>query len=555
MNLDRLSHTIFMSNKSFELPRLVITGASGFIGRHFVIANCNGYRMFCIARRSQREVGIPIHENISWLQTDIGEWEQVKQLVAYLQKMGGADYVLHLAGYYDFSNKDHPAYTKVNIQGTENALALAEQIGAKRFFFSSSLAGCEFTAPDEVITEETPLLADFPYARSKHGAELRIKDFSSKLPCTIIRLAAVFSDWCEYPPLYIFLETWLSKGLLAKFIGGKGKFAIPYIHIKDLIDFFNLLIQKSSTQPSIAVYIASQPRSVSLNEIYTAATKCYHNQVQTPVHIPQFLARAGLYVYSYLHYLIDKKSFLKPWMGQYIDKQLNVDPSWTFNTLNWQPKYRYSLLRRMLFLIENKIVFTNNWHFRNQILLEQRVAYRRSIQIYQTMPLVREEVVQNVLQEIFSPQNSNRFPNYQKMNNDVVKQYVFLIFQLFALSIRNRDRTFLTDYDHIICTYRFHEGFSIQELKEFIFMFSTHLRKALLKKVDKTMRSRMDNFIALTTQYIVDEREDIYETLKLNPPENLPKIQGAYSIHNSDDLQWLVRRLEDVYGDPIFTQT
>lgn len=544
-----------MNNNNFQLPRLVITGASGFIGRHFVIANCNDYRMFCIARRSQREVGIPIHENITWLQTDIGEWEQVKQLVAYLQKMGGADYVLHLAGYYDFSNKDHPAYTKVNIQGTENALALAEQIGAKRFFFSSSLAGCEFTAPDQVITEETPLLADFPYARSKHGAELRIKDFSSKLPCTIIRLAAVFSDWCEYPPLYIFLETWLSKGLLAKFIGGKGEFAIPYIHIKDLIEFFNQLIKKSSAQPSIAVYIASQPRSVSLNEIYTAATKCYYNQAQTPIHIPQFLARTGLYIYSLLHYIIDKQAFLKPWMGQYIDKQLNVDPSWTFNALNWQPKYRYSLLRRMLFLIENKIVFTNNWHFRNQMLLEQRVAYRRSIQIYQIMPLVREEVVQNVLQEIFSAQNSNRFPNYQKMNNDVVKQYVYLIFQLFALSIRNRDRTFLTDYDHIICTYRFYEGFSIQELKEFIFMFSAHLRKALLKKVDKTMRSRMENFIALTTQYIVDEREDIYETLKLNPPENLPKIQGAYSIHNSDDLQWLVRRLEDVYGDPIFTET
>jgi nucleoside-diphosphate-sugar epimerase len=480
----------------------------------------------------------------------VADWEQLSRVASYIQEEGGAEYVLHLAGYYDFSQKDHPAYTKTNVDGTSNALKLAEQIRAKRFFFSSSLAGCQFPNAGEAITEETPLLANFPYARSKSKAEAIIKDFSGHIPCTVIRLAAVFSDWCEYPPLYIFLETWLSKSPLAQYIGGKGDFAIPYIHIKDVIAFINHLIGKSADLPDYGVFIASQPVAVTIQEIYTAATQYYYNEAQEPVHLPRFLATLGLYLYSGLCRLFRKETFLQPWMGHYLDKQLNVDPSWTFETLHWQPRNRYSLLRRLLFLVENKIIYTNNWHFRNQILMEQRVAYRHSIQIYQIMHQVRDEVVHNVLKDLLDPDNKQRYPNYQKMDRDVVTRYIYLIFQLFALAIRNRDRSFLTDYNHIICTYRFVEGFSLRELKEFNLLFDIHLRKVLWKKTDKSMRERMNNYITLTTQYILDEREDIYETLQANPPDSLPKIQDTYSISNSEDLQWLVRRLEDVYGDP-----
>jgi len=49
------------------LPAMVVTGASGFIGRHFVIAVSGQYRLFCIARRSQKEAGIPYNDNIHWL--------------------------------------------------------------------------------------------------------------------------------------------------------------------------------------------------------------------------------------------------------------------------------------------------------------------------------------------------------------------------------------------------------------------------------------------------------------------------------------------------------
>ena len=93
-----------------QLPSIVVTGASGFIGRHFVIAVSEKFRLFCIARRGQKEVGIPYHANIHWLQVDITNRKNLLNVCNYIKDKGGADYVLHLAGYYDFTLKENPAY-------------------------------------------------------------------------------------------------------------------------------------------------------------------------------------------------------------------------------------------------------------------------------------------------------------------------------------------------------------------------------------------------------------------------------------------------------------
>ncbi len=183
-----------------------MTGASGFIGRHFVIAVSRKYRLFCIARRGQKEVGIPYHDNIHWLQVDIANRKNLLNVFNHIKEHGGADYVLHLAGYYDFTYKEHPAYEKINVTGTRNVLDMSKLLGIKRFIFSSSMAACNFPPPGKSLTEESPVDADFPYARCKKKEETIIMEYSKIFPCSIVRLAAVYSDWCEYPMLYMLLK-------------------------------------------------------------------------------------------------------------------------------------------------------------------------------------------------------------------------------------------------------------------------------------------------------------------------------------------------------------
>jgi len=74
-----------------RLPSIVVTGASGFIGRHFVIAVSEKFRLFCMARRSQKEAGIPHHDNIHWLQVDITNQKHLLNAFNYIKNHNGAD--------------------------------------------------------------------------------------------------------------------------------------------------------------------------------------------------------------------------------------------------------------------------------------------------------------------------------------------------------------------------------------------------------------------------------------------------------------------------------
>ena len=239
-----------------DLPGIVITGASGFIGRHFLEAVRGKYRLFCMARRTQKEAGVSADDNIRWTQVDIANWDTLRDVVRCIKEHGGADFVLHLAGYYDFSNRENPAYERTNVIGTRNVLKLAKLIGTKRFIFSSSLAAFEFPASGNYITEEDKPDGQIPYAISKYKAEKLITDNAEWFPSAIVRLAAIYSDWCEYPPLFIFLSTWLSRKWNARILGGKGLSAVTYLHINDLnkLKIYYKIKKKNATHSPELVY-------------------------------------------------------------------------------------------------------------------------------------------------------------------------------------------------------------------------------------------------------------------------------------------------------------
>ena len=101
------------------LPRIVITGASGFIGRNFVETYQDNYQIFAIARRSQQEVGIPRHKNITWLLVDVADAKNVHDAMDEIKASGGADYFIHLAAFFDFSNEPNEEYHRTNVQGSQ----------------------------------------------------------------------------------------------------------------------------------------------------------------------------------------------------------------------------------------------------------------------------------------------------------------------------------------------------------------------------------------------------------------------------------------------------
>ncbi|MDZ7760577.1 MAG: NAD-dependent epimerase/dehydratase family protein [Desulfovermiculus sp.] len=530
---------------------LLITGASGFIGRHLVLALCDRFQLFCLARRSQKEAEIQSSPNIHWIQADISEPKEMHRVSRLIPPSESIASVLHLAGYYDFSQKDNPAYELTNVQGTKNVLDLAHILQAKQFIFSSSLAACEFTPPGQVVDESTPVSADFPYARSKRRAEEIIDKHKGDMQACIIRLAAVYSDWCEFPPLYSLLQTWLSPSLLSRALGGRGEFAIPYIHVNDVIDALCIIMTARANIPAYGVYNFSPNGATSHKALFQAATKYHFVREHKAFHIPKLLAWCGLHVQNLLFRMVNKEPFESPWMAKYIDKQLNINADLTYQRLGWKPTPRYQILRRLLFLVENRWTHPNNWRLRNENMISQRVPQRRSMLIHKALQESREKVVSDILKGILRDNQSQTFSTLASRNPSFVTWFTYLMFQVLSFSIRTRDRYILSDAVQVVAPYCFDQGYSEDELKNFMFVIQRVLNAHLLGQSElKKHKQRIRDFIDLNTQFLVDEIEDVYESLshkKMVRPETVKQPPAA----EMSEIQRFARRIESLCGDPM----
>ncbi|NUN68353.1 MAG: hypothetical protein HUU02_01415, partial [Bacteroidetes bacterium] len=176
-----------------------------------------------------------------------------------------------------------------------------------------------------------------------------IKEYSTKFQCSVVRFAAVYSDWCEFAPLYKFLSTWLSRKIESRIIGGKGESAIPYIHIRDLCELIKTIILKTDELPDFDIYNASPNGSTSHKELFEISTRYYYGEVIKPINLPKFLAYPALIVRKLLQIfkLTCEDPFEQFWMVKYIDKKLDIDSSYTVSKLNWQTKPRYHINRRL----------------------------------------------------------------------------------------------------------------------------------------------------------------------------------------------------------------
>ena len=278
-----------------KISTIIITGASGFVGRNLLDELKNEYRIFAIARRSQQECNAPIHPNIAWMRADISEPDHMSRVFREIQSAGGADYLFHLAAFYEFAGEENPEYTTTNVDGTNIILEHARQLDLKLLVFASSVAACAFPKPGEFINEQTPPDGQHIYAWSKRVGEEMVHNYARENKAVIARFGAVYSDWCEYPPLFMFLNTWLGTSWRTRILAGKGKSTIPYIHIRDIVTFYRRLLDKQGEFDPAEILIACTSGSTSHLELYTLATKFYHGRAYKPIFMPRLVSALGLY--------------------------------------------------------------------------------------------------------------------------------------------------------------------------------------------------------------------------------------------------------------------
>lgn len=503
-----------MKNRPSTLPVLIVSGASGFIGRHVLTALCEHYYIYALARRPQKSAEVPTHENIVWIRVDITNEQAIKKTLADIAARGGADFFLHLAGFYDFRNKPDPRYRSTNVQGTKYILEACPALNLSRFIFASSLAIIDFTEKSIVIDETTPANATFPYAVSKREAESLVRQFSGVFPCTIVRLAAIYSDWCEYLPLYSLLSTWLSQRWDRRLLVGSGRTAIPYLHIHDLIYFFSCILQMTEQLDCFQILNASPRISTSQRDLFKIA--CHYNYFQSlnPVYIPKWFAGFGIILRNSWGFTIHKRPFERLWMIKYMDKQMIVDSTHTQILLQWKPTRRYHITRRLLFLISKMKSDPYTWHHKNRIRLREKADESQYLKIYEAMINLKESIIHEILNELASKNNAGKFSTYQKMTSAALYHCVEYIYRMLENDVRTGDRSQIMEYAHHLAEHRYLENFPAEEVMEAIKLTTNVIIRSLLTQEQlKEMKQRIYDEIIITLQMAIDEVEETYAHL------------------------------------------
>ena len=515
-----------------DLKRILVTGASGIVGRNFLDVAKEEFFIYAIARRSQKEAGVPFHPNIKWVQVDIANFSSLKSVIMNtVPSTSKVDFVLHLASYYDYNYTPHPEYERTNVSGTRHVLELSKMLEVRRFVFPSSLAAAVFPEAGDRVTEKSPVDADHPYARSKRKGEEMVREYSKHFPCSVIRSAAVFTDWCEYGMLYIFLKRWFSRKWGGRILAGKGESAVPYIHAYDLNRLLLTVFRNSDGLPAFDTYIASPDGSTSHRELFETAARFYFGKETKPRFLPKLFAVPAVIFRDILLRFVGRRPFERPWMLKYVDLKLEIDSSYTRKALSWEPAPRFHVLRRMLYLVEKMKNQPDEWDFMNARALK-RVAVRSNLLIYEVMVKRKDEMIDEIKQFLLDPWRKIEFSHYQRLNRDDLHWDLGVFYQLLTASVRNKDRLIPVHYARdLLCPIRFSEGFKSGEVCTAVLDTGKIILSRLLDEPElKGMESLIHNYILLTIQLMVDEIETCFE--ELNRRASIPPAPSRGDIED-----------------------
>ena len=267
-----------MTVSKHNKDRYLITGCTGFIGRHIVRAlQDRGNDIRGLSRHPQYFHEAPALEVIQ------GDLSQPDTLQGAAEDI---DIIIHAAGYAHAAGDSPGIHTQVTLEGTRHLLAEAEMRGVQRFIFISSVKA--MPEPGTGCLNETAAgLPEDEYGLSRRRAEELVLDAGRRtgMHVSILRPALVYGPGCK-GNLASMLR-WIDRGLFPPVPDTGNRRSM--VDVRDLVR--SVLLSAENEAAAGKTYILTDGEDYTTRRIYTGMCTALGKSVpKWPVPVPMLRA-------------------------------------------------------------------------------------------------------------------------------------------------------------------------------------------------------------------------------------------------------------------------
>ena len=328
--------------KSNEKPAILITGAAGNIGRKLTERLAGRYQV----------LGIDLPDNTDgpdMFGCDITDRASVEDAVRRAADRAGGRFasVVHLAAYFDFSGEERPQYERINEEGSRNLLRALQDIPVEQLIYSGTMLVHEPGVPGERIDEETPIAPGWAYPKSKARTEEVIREEAGDISTVFLHLAGLYSDQTAVPTLSHQIARIYERDFKSHTFSGDMKAGQSFIHIDDMLDLFERVIERRDALEPGTVLLAGEPDAMGYGALQDRIGQLIHGEDHwRTLNLPAPVAKAGAALETSAEPVVPdafdqgEKPFIRAFMIDMASDHYALDISKARHLLDWEPQHR-----------------------------------------------------------------------------------------------------------------------------------------------------------------------------------------------------------------------
>jgi len=330
-----------MSNPDSK-PIVLITGATGNLGRSLAEALGDGYRIAGLDRSAQ-DTGFKVFE------ADFTSDDSVELAMRqFREEFGGRiASVIHLVAFFDFTGEDNPLYQSVNIEGTRRLLRALREFEVEQFVYASTMLVHAPCRPGERIDESQPIEPRWAYPESKAAAEAVVREEHGDIPYVLLRLAGVYDEQSMVPTLAQQMSRIYERDVQSYFYSGSTLVGQAMLHRDDMLDAFRRTVDRRDRLPAETEILIGEPDAIGYDALQDEIGYLLHGAEDWPtVRVPKPIAAAGAWTQNKLEPVIPdaidsgEAPFIKPFMVRMADDHYALDVRRAREMLGWEPQHR-----------------------------------------------------------------------------------------------------------------------------------------------------------------------------------------------------------------------